>query len=433
MPAIPLTCTACGAPLPPPNDDGIATCTHCGYAHEVVGRGEPPPAPFPVTVIGGSADGTSRMVMAAIVVAIALGGGVAGLAVLGGGAEEGTQGGPASIVEQLWGVATAWHYIFDNVGGPVQRGDAGGHDLLISRVRVFPSDELFIQATRGDTAAIAWRAGPYDTYAEGYSNVKFQVVEGRVVVTDARSVAHVLDLATGVEQRQASLSDRVEQICLDGGMVRAEQVDERDVLIDPATGAVTAAPGKERCIRWTGDPPEICVRDHVDSADEAHCHELLGDRLGSTGGVPTVDGFEPKLAFVTGRDGVMVGVRKPGTPLPMAVGFDPQSRAVRWTQPVPTIDPVRVRDEHGPADAADGQLAVVYGEGTETWHVALFDVPTGARVWDHVLRPIFAVDSIDRVWIFPGRVVVERTSSADILDRADGHLIGVIGVDSYDD
>jgi hypothetical protein len=83
-------------------------------------------------------------------------------------------------------------------------------------------------------------------------------------------------------------------------------------------------------------------------------------------------------------------------------------------------------------DLAAGRYVAVYGVGQDGWRVAAFDAAAGTRLWDTLLQPIFAVDSIEGIVAMKERVLVTRTSSLDVLDAKTGKLVGTVGTETYD-
>jgi hypothetical protein len=74
---------------------------------------------------------------------------------------------------------------------------------------------------------------------------------------------------------------------------------------------------------------------------------------------------------------------------------------------------------------AAGRYIATYGEGQEFWHLTAFDAQTGARLWDHKLRSIFAVDWIYGVVATDKNIYLVRMSSLEVHDAATGALKAV--------
>jgi hypothetical protein len=316
-------------------------------------------------------------------------------------------GGLTEVMQQAVQAASPQRALWDDVGGGPLMLTAPS-ERYVGRIRVFPEDTLFLAAF-GPDARELWRTEPLGTYTDGYNATYFAEAGGRVALTDLRGEVRLLDAADGREVGRAKLTDKARAVCAVDGRIRVDQVDERAVWVDVATAAVTEAPRRPEC-PWN----RRMAPSPVDT-----------DRL------PKLAGFKGDRAWPLADGVVAVGRKSPGTPTPRAVRW--AGSAVRWDQWVPAVDPATVRDHGGAADADARGVAVAYGVGTEDWHVTLLDAETGARLWDVTLRRIFAVDNADEVRLTPTRVLVVRTSSMDVLDRANGQLIGHIGVDTYDD
>jgi outer membrane protein assembly factor BamB len=402
-----LVCTSCSAPLPEPDGGDFLRCAHCGRVHDLRGA-----VPEPEDEVVHASGGAGCVAGGAVIGAVA----VSGLGVLVAGwlvatpvmdADSSPLGGLSEVVQQAVQAASPQRALWDDVGGSALVLTAPS-ERYVGRIRVFPEDTLFLAAFGPDTKEL-WRTEPLGTYSEGYNATYFAEVGGRVALTDFHGEVRVLDAADGREVGRAKLTDKARAICAVDGRIRVDQVDERAVWVDVTTAAVSEAPRRPECgwnRRAAPSPFDL-------------------DRL------PKLAGFKADRAWPLADGVVAVGRKSPGTPTPRAVRWG--GGAVRWDQWVPAVDPATVRDHGGAADADARGVAVAYGVGTEDWHVTLLDVETGARLWDVTLRRIFAVDNADELKLTPTSVLVVRTSSMDVLDRADGHLIGHIGTDTYDD
>lgn len=397
-------CSGCSAPLPAPDERGFVTCGHCGRVNREGQTAEAEPV---ATVEPVGCTVPAALVIVAIAGTVILGAGTGVMALVSQTSD--APGEPApSIFPSLPSIAPAERTYWDDVGGRPHVLQVQGKEAFLGRVRVMTGDELTIQATSAQDAKKLWRFGGLGTYSDGYRVTWSAALGGVVAITDFRGKVHLVDANTGVEQRVATLSDKADKLCTGDGLFWIDQVDDRHVSVHPATGDVKERSKKDLC-------PED---DRIPSWD---IEKVL----------PKAPGFQAKKGWA-GNPLVAVGVKSPGTATPKAIGF--VNGAPTWETWIPAVDLATVREPSFGivADRVGDRLVAVYGVGTEEWRVTLLDTTNGARLWDIQLRPIFAVDSIDHVQLTTDRVLVERTSSLDVLDAANGKLVGVVGDDTYD-
>jgi outer membrane protein assembly factor BamB len=331
---------------------------------------------------------------------------------------------------QIPGVAAAVSeltssFLWDTVAGPpIPVAGAGGVEGFVGRIRSRPGDELWVGLFEGAKLGQVWKAGPFGTYSEGYKSTYMSVVGRSVVVTDYRATVHVYDLATGKETRAVKLSDRAKGMCAspDGKpRVWIELSDEKNLLFEAAQGTVAAAPrpawcpdswaANDDCRGWLKrGPPMLSCR----GAEAA----------------PKVNAFQAANVVEEGDLAVALGKKHPGTAVPMAVGFDPRTRAVKWEQPVASGDQASVAEQSTISimDAlADGRFVAPY-ELTKGWHFTAFDARSGQRLWDVPLQPLIGVDHPEGFALSATRVYVMRTSSLEVYNAKTGALVGTLGM-----
>src|SRR5262249_8555843 len=100
---------------------------------------------------------------------------------------------------------------------------------------------------------------------------------------------------------------------------------------------------------------------------------------------PRVRGFQA-VSVIGARDlAVAVGVKHPGTAIPMVVGFDPARRQVSWNRVLPTVDANEVAEGRpGPVELRDGTLYAYYAlrDGQRGGRAIAIDARTGVTRWD---------------------------------------------------
>ena len=317
-------------------------------------------------------------------------------------------------------------FMWDTVAGPpIPAGvGSGGVEEFVGRVRMRGDDSLWIVAFEGSKLAELWKAGPFGTYTQGYQSTFASVVGRVVVVTDYRAKLHVYDLASGHETRSLALTDRAKAMCSspDGkARVWIEMSDEKNVLVDADLGTATPAPRPAWC-------PDAWA-----TTDDCRGWLKRGPpRLTCKGpeGAPRVNGFEAKNVVEEGDLAVALGRKHPGTGVPIAVGFDPKTKAVRWQQLLASGDQATISESSTTSimDAiASGRFVAPYEVTSKGWHFTAFDARSGQRLWDVALRSLIGLDQAEGFALSASRVYVMRSSSLDVYDAKSGTLIGTIG------
>lgn len=311
------------------------------------------------------------------------------------------------------------HLLWDHFAGPPTMVSIGGKDAFIGRTRkVLDNDQLFIDAYDARTVERIWRVGPLGSYSEAYQNTLFAVAGDRLAISDGKAQVHIHELESGELVQTIKLTDKAKQFCPmpeDGtSQVWLGQIDEKELVLDLKDGKLVEGPKPEDC------------------ADSIHAMRRRALRSGEDEGFLQVEGVEVKAAFVDGEQGVALGVKSPGTPVPRAVGFDPSSKEVRWNEVIASVDAASVRREDMLGGLAGGRVVVTYGAGQEDWYLASFDANNGSRIWETKLRPLFAVDSLNGVTVTDKYVLLGRTSSLEVFDASDGSLLGTVGKETYD-
>lgn len=412
MKLVSLTCTHCGAKLPPQKEAGNYTCSYCGTSFAAKEPTPPKPPkeksskskPAPSTNAPEAKSGLRLSMLFSML------GSLLPLAIIG------------YVVYRVNGpmlkgnvnglrLGSPLRAIWDRVGGPPVPVQIGGHEAVLGRMRL-NDDQLFIVATESATGNPLWKVGPLGTYGEAYQNAFFATTEKHIVASDGRGSLHVHDLLTGKELKQIPLRDRATNLCsVSQNSVAVAVLDRHHVILDTDSLSLRESPLPSGC--------------------NSHRRSYLEDR-GPHAKKPSVRGFEMHDAHVEGDIGVAAAVKTPGTPTPYAIGFVPGTREVRWQELLPTVDPLSVRASERDA-LVGGRYFAVYGVGSNSagWHLTALDGKSGSRLFDVELRPVFAVDSIEGLVATAGFVYVNRTSSLEIFEAATGKLITTVGNETY--
>ncbi len=312
-------------------------------------------------------------------------------------------------VGQVGGDRLTW----DTSAGQIQTLRLAGEPGFLGRTReVLNGDNLFFDAFDANSVTRKWRIGPVGTFSQGYRSSFAKVVGNRVVVSDHTAKLYLHDTTDGKELKSFTLSDKVEELCVpepsNGHEVWVAQVDDRNHMLDTEAATLTEA-----------ERPKSC---------EKRAHSAKPKKL-----APEVKGFKAERVHVDGDTAVAAGSKSPGTAYPRAVGFDPETKEVRWEQEIASVDRSSVRERSNPAEGlASGRFISIYGSGQDFWHLTAFDATSGTRLWETQLRPIFAVDRVDDVLVTETHVFVTRTSSLEVFDASNGKLLGTIGSETYE-
>jgi hypothetical protein len=431
-------CPNCGAALDAGPVNRQLTCRYCGHSFAL--PAPPPQAPPPRQIVVNIPKDFSREVAAArrvvssiiafaVFMAILMAFGGSMIAWRAASKAKNTALASLSGIPGMPDMALALakaDFLWDTVSGPPIPVAAGsGPESVIGRIRKRPGDDLWIASFEGARFTQAWAVGPFGAYSQGYRSTFTAVVGRYVVVTDYRATIHAYDVATGKELHSLQLSDRVKQMCSspDGKpQVWIEQNDERTGIFDATTGTTSAATRPAWCPNdWQSERSD-CRGWLKRGAPVAHCR---GPET-----APKVSGFEALNVVQDGDIAVALGKKKPGTAVPLAVGFDPQTKAVRWQHPVPSGDLATAAESGttGVMDAlSDGRFVSPYETTPRGWHYTAFDARSGDRLWDIELQKVFGVDTPEGFSLSPSRLYVMRTSSVEIYDAKTGALLGTLG------
>jgi hypothetical protein len=423
------SCPNCGARIDAEPRGGRVLCRYCGQSFQVSPEDEPAPPPPPRVVVIGPAPRRpavplARRVASAVFVLLV---GAILIAVRFGlvsprSASQGLLGTLPSL--PLPSVPAA--FFWDTVGGtpiPAVVGPAGG-DGFVGRIRMRGDDTLWIAAFDGTKPSMVWKAGPFGTYSEGYRSTLASIVGREVIVTDYRANVHVYDLATGHEARSAKLSDRAKSMCTapDGkAHVWIETNDEKGTLFNADVGTASPAPRPAWCSESAWAPGDCRGSPGLGPARVGCKDPALA---------PKVSGFEAIHVLEEGDAAVALGRKHPGTALPMAVGFDPKTKAQRWEHAIAAGDPASIA-ESGSSSSLDalagGRFVAPYEITSKGWHFTAFDAKTGQRLWDIPLKAAIGSGYAEGLSLSPSRMYVMRSSSVEVYDAKTGAFYGAIG------
>jgi hypothetical protein len=284
----------------------------------------------------------------------------------------------------------------------------GGDDTedVIGQVSTVADDgqmTYYVGAFDGATFEQLWRTPSLAVLERGERPPIVKMVADHVVVAESNAI-HINDPTTGNETGTVRTTDRVLDLCPigpDKTRFWAKVADGHNVGVDPQTSE--------------SKPME---------AAPPGCN--TGTRSAKVD-APSVPGFSPAKVFVDGDVAIAIGVKSPGSPVPMASGFDPKSRKVRWSHPIAqTDDLLNVVTTSGRiADVSEARLYATYRLSSAGWQLAAIDGKSGDRAWDAPVPDGNA--GVGTISVSPSRVYLAHAIWLDVFDKTTGRRIGTIG------
>ncbi len=260
----------------------------------------------------------------------------------------------------------------------------------------------FVGAFDGATLSRLWRAGPIAVIERGEKSPILQLAVGHLLAAESNGV-HLYTLTSGEERGTIHTSDRVTELCVHGpdkSKVWARVADGKNVALD-----ITLAEAKAM-----EPPPQGCWAPKPAKVES-----------------PAAPGFAPSKVLVEADVAIALGAKSPGTPVPMAVGFDPKSKKIRWQHAIAeSEDPTSVVAGAGRiAELSDGRLYASFRAQAGGWRFAAIDGKAGERAWEVPIPDGNA--SQGTVTVSPSRVYLFHGNWLDVFDKITGHQAGTLG------
>jgi outer membrane protein assembly factor BamB len=430
---VPMKCPSCGASLEVSDTDIHVTCRYCNQSVRTRAPAQAQPVPpvqawgahpqVPVTGFRSAtpqypsnAGGAKR---AYIWVSFAVTAGLMSMVGMTTAWRRTSANSPALIgARALAGRAAAvdtsllaWHSREDPMPIAIPASAGIKEGFFTGLRRLAPNDSLYFALVDTKTRSEVWRTPSLGSYSEGYQGAHALIFGNRAVYTDSRNSIHIVDLATGHEERTGTFSDRARRLCaLSTTQVIVDTSDEKPVSFDLTSGVRKQITTKEL-------PPTCRDRFHVDVAH------------------PQVPGFSIRGSLSEGSTMVAWGYKAPGTSTVSVFGLDPKSKSVRW-QSVLAPSSVSANEGSGGefARLVSGRLFIEYKarDTDDENHLAAFDASSGKRLWDTALQGIFSVDSVEGIGASDQHVYVHRMSIIDVLDAKEGTVEGTFLHTTYD-
>jgi PQQ-like domain len=272
----------------------------------------------------------------------------------------------------------------------------------------------------GATLKRLWAAGPFGDSGDS-RGFAFAVAGARAMVTDSRSIAHILDVATGREVGKVTLSDRAKSICPSPSKSEAwvEVSDEQNVIVDLTAGTSSKAAR-----------PPYCRPDRS-SLEDVHCrmHPLEEMAAACKGVDPSfrAPNFRADRMLIDGDASVIIGTKSPGSQIPTAVGYDPKAKRILWQRAIPQGDLASVRDGLGLIDMAHDRLIAQFQLNDSTYNLAAIDARTGNPLWETEIPHSKQGIEASRMTITPTRVYLPHWTWLDVFDARTGSVVGTVG------
>jgi hypothetical protein len=278
-----------------------------------------------------------------------------------------------------------------------------GAPHLLARGTVRHEDVIMLLPLTG--GAPAW-SYPYKSGASGAP--AFLYVEetlGLALVAEGFSLVG-LDVASGAPRWSVALSDEVEEISGRGGSLVVWTRDEAVREIAAASGVATATSAVKALSEGLRSDAEVRHGSDALYGSLMRLDGLAVERFLCAPGQrrPRPRGLPTRLPC-SDRDGLLLAQRRPGTPLPFLVGFDPETRAERWRLPLSEPEAARGRLELGAAWSGDDVIVAVGRDESKVRRIGLADgvirwettLPSGKGPWNAVTM------AGDRVLLNDGR------------------------------
>lgn len=271
----------------------------------------------------------------------------------------------------------------------------------------------------GATLKRVWQAGPFGDQSDT-RGLHMAVIGTNVLVTDQKSIGHILDAATGKETASITLSDRADSICVEPtGKPEAwvKVSDNEDVDVDFTTKRTKKMPRPTWC-------KELDV-----FACESGLFEKTSAQCAKPDAAFNAPNFSAKKQLTDSTGAVVVvGEKSPGTAMPTAVGWDPKAKRILWQRPIPQSESTKVSDGLGLTDMGAGRLVSQVELTTGIYKLIALDAKTGAQLWDTEIPRSKDGSEAREMLVTNARVYLPHWTWLDVFDAKTGAVIGTVGV-----
>lgn len=224
------------------------------------------------------------------------------------------------------------------------------------------------------TAARLWLTCSYPGFATDH--VRSALIGGRILVDFDRNL-DAFDAKTGTKLWTTRLDERTMEYCLrPDGSLRITLQEGTAYLLAPETGKLTPSTRTYDCQATWDD-----WRWGSTSLPGQHVAEKAYFRFDQHNPAPVLDGVVPEMRVRHGDRTIVLGYRRPGPHVPVAVAIG-ETGTPLWTRDLPP-DGSGVADEGGPpyATLGDHRLCAPY-RAKEGFRLGCWDPARGTTLWD---------------------------------------------------
>jgi hypothetical protein len=301
------------------------------------------------------------------------------------------------------------------------------HDLLVLAWRAgHPDRPMHVVALRRGSYEVLWRSEGFPSSRRNKA-VSLAAIGGRVALSDARGVVHVLDVHTGHELRAiprspserlaTTASDPNAVFAIDSGIVLADSEARR---IDLVTGqeSESSLPSRSLLRECKVERSQACRAEPL-PATKAQLRRLVSE--------PAAEFGEDLVDADTGDRITVYNT----APRPQLVAFqlfawNPEGNVLKWKAPAV---PKSRQALAGAGSGTDNWLALanhrvvaIYLVGSAGHRAAAHDVPTGKLTYDVALPELPYGIEVERLTLDGDTGFIVTTGALFVLDAASGKV-----------
>jgi outer membrane protein assembly factor BamB len=274
---------------------------------------------------------------------------------------------------------------------------------------------LYVVALDGATFKPLWWSGPYPgQWASERTHLVLS--EGKLLLTDTQSRAHVLDARTGVKLAAYELPDAPIEACTGGGTGFIVTLETRTEpkSFDPGTGVLEPAPhagcpvdGMDWCTAGLDEP---CLLSDGPAAFPGRpaAREFLTLDFGKRSG-------DDRVALYRGGDAEL-----------LFGGWQRKDYQLRWTASAALDGDVIHYPRRPLFDVRDGRLIVSYPTKAGPFRLRMIDAKTGTAGWNATVPDTAEGSVLESMRVHAGRVYLVVDQKLHVFDAATGALVKAV-------
>jgi len=245
-----------------------------------------------------------------------------------------------------------------------------------------------------------------------YLSTFVEVVDAEIYLATSDAKLHRVDAKTGRFLRSQQLSDVSTNICRHPDGYVVVQKDEQHQLLNPET--------------WTFSSIELdsaCEETRITNQVER------GQKLPA----PEVEGLRFFRVFQEDDVAVAVGHKSPGTAQPMAVGFQPSSGSLLWTQPISSANPELVEAQgSGMFTVETLSNGVFYSTAKHVENKRTLiarGAQSGSLLWEVSVPDGYGAGGMhfESLEVLGDRLLLESSFNVFFFEKQTGELTGIMG------